>query len=352
MKNSLTIKTTKGLFTIRPYKPGDEARILPSWQAAFGKEMPLAHWRWKYIENPAGFRCMLCVAEDGTVVVHYAAQVMRINFQNKTILGLHLTDSFSHPKFRWALGGKSGLFVKTGWVFLKTYLEKISVPQDLSLATTLPKAQFHYGFPGERHFRLGIKLLTYRLHRPGVLYLRRKASPSKRITGLFKNRLEMIALKEIFHWEPLDSFWQKIYRQLNPFCILRDSSFLKWRFAKKPESNYFLFFLKTFWRKKIKAWIILNIDKKNHLLRILDCLAENQIDLTEVLQRIAIEFKEYDMEVWLAGNHYLTQAFLDAGFLSEKEPLGIYPCTRCDMENVDPDKADLFLWTMGDADLF
>ena len=170
-REGIWLDTENGRFLVRPYRPGDEEGILASWRLAFGKEMPLSLWRWKYPDNPRGFRCLLCLDEAGQVVVHYAAQVMRLNYFGKDILGLHLVDSFSHPRFRWAVGGRTGLFVRAAWIFLATYLEDVDLPQRVFLATEVPKAQFHYGFPGERHYRLGLKLLSYRYHGPGLCYL-------------------------------------------------------------------------------------------------------------------------------------------------------------------------------------
>jgi len=353
IKDHLVFETSQGSFLVRPYQPGDEKMILPAWQAAFGKKMSLEHWCWKYPENPAGFRCLLCIAEDGTVAAHYAAQVMKINFFGEEISGLHLTDSFSHPRFRWALGGKTGLFVKTAWAFLSTYLDKIDLPQLLPLGTDLPRAQFHYGFPGERHFRLGIKLLAYRFHGPGMLYFQTSQTTSPR--RLFQQRLEVSSASDFRNWELFDELLSRLPLK-KFFCILRNSAFMRWRFGSKLNNNYLIIYSKTFWRKKVKAWIIL--DKK---FRILDFLAEKEDELLallgvlkEVAKEINPENKNARFEVWLAGNHPLKRAFVRAGFVPEKEPLGIVPNTRCDMDRKDVHfkDADLFFFTMADADLF
>ncbi|MCK4816678.1 GNAT family N-acetyltransferase, partial [bacterium] len=172
MKQAIVLKSLRQNFIIQPYRTGDEDRILSTWKEAFNKEMAPDFWQWKYPCNPAGFRIMLCLAENGEVAAHYAAQVCKISFQDQEWLGLQLTDNFSHPKYRWALCGKTGLFVKTARAFLKTYLEEIPIDTQFELATDLPKAQFHYGFPGIRHYRLGIKLMHYRLHQPGTVCLR------------------------------------------------------------------------------------------------------------------------------------------------------------------------------------
>ncbi len=341
-RTELEIKSREGNFLIRPYQPGDEAAILSSWKEAFGQEMSLAHWRWKYPGNPEGFRCLLCLAEDGTVVVHYAAQVRRITFYGEEILGLHLTDSFSHPRFRWALGGKTGLFVRTGWIFLRTFLEEIDLPAE-PLKTDLPKARFAYGFPGERHFRLGIRLMKYRRHEPGVLYLEAKGPWGRSPSRFFEERAFSFSawpkLGEVFApWE------EKV------FGVKRSASFLPWRFSW-PGKTYKIFYTKTFLRKKLKAWLIL--DTETPKWRILDFWARDEEDLTELLRGVLTRAPQ-GLGVWLAGNHPLARAFGEAGFKQAKEPLGIVPCTRCDFAGgrVPPEAADGFFFTMADADLF
>jgi hypothetical protein len=123
-KPSFQIRSSRGKFEIRPYETGDEEKILSSWETVFGRSMPTAHWQWKYPLNPAGFRTLLCLSENGEVAVHYAGQGCRICFFGKEALGLQLTDIFTHPAYRWAIGGKTGLFIKTAWIFWQTFLEK------------------------------------------------------------------------------------------------------------------------------------------------------------------------------------------------------------------------------------
>ena len=344
----LKIKTSLGNFEIRPYRPGDEEAILASWKAAFGKEMSRKEWQWKYPSNPEGFRCLLCIAEDGTVAVHYAAQVHRVFWKEREILALHLTDSFSHPRFRGALGLKKGLFVRTGQIFLKTFLEKIDLPAK-PLPIKAPLAQFHYGFPGERHFKLGLRLLNYRAHRPGVLYF--QGAPLKHKPRLsWRYKIEEALLEKDALGEELSCFFTEFRHKVSTFALIRDQRFLKWRFTR-PNRKYKIFYLKTFWHKKIKAWIIIIEERKR--LRILDFLAFEPKELALLLSFVLSKIKK-PAEVWLSGNHPLKEAFKGPVFSRAQEPLGIIPNTGCDFANgfwrfEDGDK---FFFTMADADLF
>lgn len=350
----LKLETAKGIFTIRPYEKGDEKQILLSWNQAFGKKMSLDHWKWKYPDNPQGFRCLLCLSEDGTVIIHYAAQIMKISFHGETILGLHITDSFSHPKFRWAIGGKSGLFIKAGRAFLNTYLEKIETAGEIKLATHLPLARFHYGFPGERHYRLGAKLLTYRLHRPGLVYMHRQPLKKSNFTlASIKYRIESSCVNAV-SCQDMDALWHKFQKKSAPFSTVRNAEFIKWRFGARPDRRYRLYCLRHFLSKTLVAWLILDLSREGNI-KIIDFLALSGEAMTELLKRVVREEKERGMEeTWLAGNHPFLEAFERAGFSPGKEPLGIIPNTRCDMLSADvsPDSADKFFFTMADGDLF
>ncbi len=351
MRTELVQNTSKGRFVIRPAEPGDENKIFISWEQAFNKKIDRETWRWKYHTNPQGCRTMLCLAENGEVAVHYAAQVYKINFGGTEKLALHLTDNFSHPKYRWALGGKTGLFVKTSWAFLKTYLEDIPIESGFELYSSLPKAHFHYGFPGIRHYRLGAKLMYYRRFNPGTLYVKfqgeLRAERKKKFTLYRCKAAEPIPAGKI------DKLWRKVANKCSPFSVIRDYSFLKWRYFSKPGHDYTLYCLEKRLFGSIAAWLIFTWKAgEDRSLCIVDFLAETDSALKMLLQGLTAFSNAETIECWCSANHPQRHIFAQAGFMQEEEPLGIVPCTRCDQTGVSPDKADEFIWTMGDADLF
>ena len=66
---------TDGL-TIRPYRYGDEHKILETFNLVFREvcgadyvDRTMEQWQWAYPNNPAGHRISLAVAEDGTVTI-------------------------------------------------------------------------------------------------------------------------------------------------------------------------------------------------------------------------------------------------------------------------------------------
>lgn len=105
--------------TIRPYQPGDEERILETFNLVFREicgegyvDRTLDFWRWEFLENPYGHRISLAFAPDGTVAAQYAgvAYPMATAFGDCTFI--HIVDSMAHPDYRKGLK-RPGLFVTT-----------------------------------------------------------------------------------------------------------------------------------------------------------------------------------------------------------------------------------------------
>ena len=76
-----------GELTIRPYQPGDEAKILETFNLVFREvcgpgyvDRTLEQWQWAYRDNPAGMRERLLVgySADIDIILETHADVLRI----------------------------------------------------------------------------------------------------------------------------------------------------------------------------------------------------------------------------------------------------------------------------------
>ncbi len=370
------ILTHKGTFTIRPYHAGDEEKIFPAWKLAFSSEINTDWWRWKYLKNPSGFRTMLCLSDTGDVAVNYAAQVYNLWFDGMEIKALHLTDNFSHPNYRWAIGGKSGLFVRTGKVFLKTYLENIPVEPSSALSTPLEIARFHYGFPGVRHYRLGTKLMHYRVFGPGTAFLKKEISIDSVINNkgndcdepAFYTELSAITSRLISmmdkgyidaNLKKVDALWDRVSLRTFRCAVKRDYAFYKWRFLTRPDKSYIFLFQHALITRRLKGLIVLDceVQKGDGLIfKIVDILADGEGSCRAIIKK-AVSYIEKEaregayLAVWLSNNHPFKEAFQQEGFVEDKEPIGFVPCTRFDMHGIRPERADELIWTMADGDL-
>jgi len=78
---------------VRIYRPGDEGQILDLFTRVFGLERSLAHWRWKFMDNPAGQQITLAVRESGQVIGQFAGLPVLVATPEKTFV---LTQGIDH----------------------------------------------------------------------------------------------------------------------------------------------------------------------------------------------------------------------------------------------------------------
>ena len=334
--------TSRGMtFLIRPYQPGDETALLASWEAAFGKEWSLEEWRWKYLALPHGALILLCLQGE-EVVVHYAGQIVKALHQDAVFYGLHLADSFSHPRYRWAVGGRTGLFVRTARVFWKTYLRG-STFEEPGLETSGPQVDFVWGLPGERHFRLGRLLLDYGELPKGVFFAEKTPSARKK-RGLFSSLKRYPLPPSPGLLKALEGLFAADFLRQGSLILAREREFLAWRYAR-PGASYWFLGLKGL-LGGLRAGVFYTVVEGRGL--ILDLAARTPKDLTDLLRLLPAEVSVW--QLWLPG-HVEKGPFLAAGFREGPEPLGIYPAFQTYLPSCDKLR-DRFFWTLSDADLF
>jgi hypothetical protein len=194
---------------IRPYQPGDEQEICRLFSSVFQLELPLAVWRWKYLRD--GQPPPVFVAEeDGQIVCHFGAIRQRLVWRETAGWGFDCVDTMAHPRQQ----GR-GLFRRTVQAFMRELCEG--------------QSWFMYGFPTERHRRLGEILVGYEpvarvhtLRKAGGLLAPTPGNP-----------------EVAFDMLPLD--WDAQWRQLEPHFGLvnrRDRAFLVWRYWLRPGKRY------------------------------------------------------------------------------------------------------------------
>jgi len=197
------------LAVIRSYQSGDEQGICRLFSTVFQLELPLAVWRWKYLRG--GQPPPVCVAEEnGQIVCHFGALRQRLVWQGEEGWGLDCVDVMAHPRLQG-----QGLFRRAVQAFMREFCEG--------------QSWFMYGFPTERHRRLGEILVGYE---PVVrVHTLRRTARSRDSTP------ENLAVA--FDMLPLD--WDAQWRRLEPKYGLvnrRDRAFLVWRYWLRPGKRY------------------------------------------------------------------------------------------------------------------
>lgn len=326
------IETDQGKFVVRPYMPEDEAGVLSLWEAAFDKEMPSILWRWKYLENPYKVQVGVCVNEDGDILVVYGGIPHRANWGGKTVCMTHLSDIMSHPDCRG-----TGLFVRTGEAFFDLFAgEKGTI--------------FFYGFPGKYHFGIGEKYLKYKPLRGGVSFLTAGtgdlAGKRRRAIG----RIERVTDID----DAFDGLWKRYCRDY-PLALIRDSTFLRWRFSEHPLNKYEIWGYRSYLQKGWKAYAVFALaGEKARMIDIFGPPSEKT--MKDFLARLGAQFVERgikEIETWLPGNHFLASTATSAGFSPSQEPLGFIPTGRSFHPSLSLDWAsENIYYSMADGDLF
>ncbi len=332
------IQTAQGRFSIRPFVPEDEERVLRLWAAVFEKTMPLTLWRWKYIDNPFGASMMVCESEEGEIAAFFAGLRYPALWKGREVFVLHAVDNMSNPKYRGVLSGKKGLFARTA-------------AHCFQCETGPGKCVFVYGYPGKRHFRLGQHLLGYMMLPRGMGFLRATVTKVKAKSGPSVRIVEKIARAS----EGFDRLCQTAAREYR-FTVRRDAQFITWRFMSHPVQTYQLWVCRSLWTEHISAFAV--VQQEGTRGRLVDLWAvgdeRNAIrllaELASELGRSGVE----TLECWLPQGHFLTTLLKTIGFEAAPEPFGFVPA--CLDRSFHPDldiawAAHNFYYTLADADL-
>lgn len=323
--------TNRGTFVIRSYQPEDEERVLSLWKTAFQKEMPRSLWRWKYSENPLGYRILLCVNDAGDPVVMYGGIPYQAIWKGKQVEITNLMDIMSHPDYR-----KTGLFIQTGNAFFDTF-------------TGPDKSVLLYGFPGKYHFEIGQKYMAYRKLTEDVVYLSVETALLAQSITLPSGCMEPVSrIDEVF-----DRLWEISHRGY-PLAVIRDTAFLRWRYGNHPLKRYEIWKYQTRRHGEVRAYAVLSIAGGKATLS--DVLAPpSGISLADffcVLGKMLSDRGIATLDTWLPGGHFMTHAAMSSGFNSCPEPTGIIPTVRIFDPSLDFEwVCDHLYYTMADGDL-
>jgi hypothetical protein len=326
--DQMMIEVPAGRFAARPYRPDDEERVLELWRIAFGKELPVEIWRWKYARNPFGSRILLCLDDNGdAAVVMYSGVPFRTNWNGREVEMVQLMDIMSHPDYR-----KTGLFVKTAEAFFDRFAGGESV--------------LYYGIPGLYHFEIGAKYLAYSRLDSDVAYF--SADPATLASG-GRGRLR----EEGMPGAAFDALWNELAGHY-PLAVVRNSAFLRWRFFDHPHRRYTVYGWRTGLLGRLRAWAVVGIEDDS--ARIADLLLPPDPALSAgFLGSVAgaVSTKGVQrLETWVPGGHFAVDGLRTAGFEQTAEPLGIVPTARSFDDNLEISwVSDNLYYTMADADL-
>jgi hypothetical protein len=203
------------MLEIRPTRSEDLAGLAVLFAERFGRSLPPAEWEWKYRQIPGEARSLVAVAE-GAVLAHAGALALPARWPSGEGVG-------QGPI--WQLVDFAGTTRRRG-------LRAALVDLGRSLLADLPRegdAPWIFGFPSERHFRLGERVFGYR-PLTSIEPLAGELPPAP--TALA--RIETGDSCGV--WS--EAIWERVWEHCGGLGIRRSAAFLNWRYYARPQRYY------------------------------------------------------------------------------------------------------------------
>ena len=233
---------------IEAWKPGDERAVLELFRAEFGRERSLAHWTWKFLENPYGgpFISLAWHRERRQLVGNQVLMPIPLCVHGRRVLAGHSLDLVVHHDFR-----RQGVFEHTGRHAIEN-LER----HGGGAVVAFPNASSYPGFvrslgwsrilePTLWRLRLGVRhKLERRLGIAPVAAaldaIYRLVNTRAALAGLVRGDAEREEGR-VEHGDRLpdgvDDLWER-ERGRQPFSLWKDREYLSWRYGRHPEQAF------------------------------------------------------------------------------------------------------------------
>jgi GNAT superfamily N-acetyltransferase len=232
-------------FGVRPYRPGDETRIIELFERTFGRPMGRGenaeHWKWEFLSNPSG-RVAVLLAECGPrLAAQYAVLPLRVQMNGVVRDAALSLDTATDPDFR----GR-GLFPRLArQLYSDLAADGFAAVFGFPNAASAPIFFRKLGWAELAPFPLLVKLS------PGAVarVLASKGTPgrfaapfAKAVWSVMNRRVR--AVPRSFESEPVadfpeesDALWERA-RTGKRICVVRDRRYLSWRYSRHPDGVY------------------------------------------------------------------------------------------------------------------
>ncbi|MEL7058527.1 MAG: GNAT family N-acetyltransferase [Acidobacteriota bacterium] len=242
-------------YLLRPYRAGDEHDILRLFAPSFHATRGLAHWRWKYLDNPWGAtRITAARAPDGKLVAHYAAYPVPMCDGAAEWIALQVGDTMTAPEVRAVGRGPTSLLGRAARHFYAAFCDD--------------RVAFNYGFNTGNIRRFSERFVRAEKVED-VAYRTRGAEPPE-VAG---RRLDVRAVREV--GGAFDRFFERV-AGVYPLLIRRDAIYLRWRYLDCPDEPPFLLFSARRsvgpFRGRLVGWAVFR--RRGAMLRWVDALVD------------------------------------------------------------------------------
>jgi len=208
---------------LRAYQPGDEEQILALFERVFGIRRSPAHWRWKFLDNPAGRQISLALGPDGRIVGQFAAlPAAAVTPQGSFVLAQGI-DHMVAPEAQ-----QRGVFAALTRHFSEAFL---GPGRDVA----------YYSYPLAHKHSIDERITDAELIHPVsalVWPLGRVEGWRPAPAGTWRTLRHRVRRVERFD-ASVARLWQRVRDELGVAAV-RDSRYLNWRYADCPDVDYAL----------------------------------------------------------------------------------------------------------------
>lgn len=230
---------------IRPAHAVNIDDLLDLFFRVFNQRMSREEYQWKYA---GGRGDGVVIEEDAVLIAHCGALHRNFSIRENVKKITQLVDVMVHPDFRGFLTRKNPFF--------------LSVASCIELF-----GQQSFGFPNERHMRLGEKIGFYREVNQ---ILEARWSPRKSDFFHFSNIVKLDSMCESISAE-IDTLWKNCKKTYAQYTLgLRDAKWIEYRYFLKPANNYQIYCVRRKLTKKLVG--ILVVKKEGDKLELVDVI--------------------------------------------------------------------------------
>jgi hypothetical protein len=326
---------------VRPYREGDEVRILELFQRVFGVKRSIERWRWQFLDNPVGCVYMrLAETPSGALVGQYAGLPVRVAWDEQTRIFTQIVDVMVDRRFRLGLK-RPGLFAALADAYITDYLVSGQVP-------------IGYGFPTPEAMRIGQRVAGYvPLHPVARLVL-----------DLGDHQGDPLPWRaRRFRIEPVDRFGEEVDRlwaRVEPdvgVATVRDAGYLNWRYADCPDVRYTMLAARRRFGGGLAGIAVLRLGIADQSIACLvDWLTPSGDAVVADLllrhcERRSREAGMTQLQAWFAPSGWTAQHLLRRGYRSEPTLYHLVALTKVPEVSLDRVNARWY-YTMGDSDIY
>lgn len=267
------------MINIRPYKAGDEFKIVDLFKVSINQCRTVDYWRWANKKNP--FSKSLSVItenEDGDIVGHYAVMQYQLKYKNLLLRVGFGSQLVIHPSFR-------------NFKLMWDLLEKV---WDYSKKN---KLDIIFAFPNDNIWPIIERCMDWKLlKRFKSMQFNMKNSENKN----YKDGLKLQRINSLTSFEDLiNDLWTRSTEiHKNQVHLEKKYDFVNWRFFQHPLEHYPFFLVKNP-NDIVVGWIALKFFQKNAILygHIVDFVVTDE-KYEENLIRQAIKcFSRYRVQI-------------------------------------------------------